>query len=56
MKKISGLALGLHPINIKIRPRQVSPFNDELADFPEPSPSFSRRNSLTDKKKQKTNF
>ena len=27
MKKISGLALGLHPINTKTRPRQLSPFN-----------------------------
>ena len=51
MKKISGLALGLHPINIKARPRQVSPFNDQLVDFPVPPPSISRRNSLTDKKK-----
>ena len=50
MKKISGLALGLHPINIKTRPRQVSPFNEQLADFPEPPPSFNGRNSLIDKK------
>ena len=49
-EKISGLALGLHPINIKTRPRQVSRFNNQLADFPEPPPSFSNRNSLTDKK------
>ena len=56
MKKISGLALGLHPINIKTRPRQVSPFNDQLVDFPVPPPSISRRNSLTDKKKHNKNF
>ena len=41
MKKISGLALGLHPINIKSRSRQLSPFNDQLADFREPPAPFS---------------
>ena len=44
MKKISGLVLGRHPINIKTRPRQLSHFNDQLADFREPLPPFSGRN------------
>ena len=30
--------LGLHPINIKARPGQLSPFNGQLADFGEPPP------------------
>ena len=51
MEKISGLALGLHPINIKSRPRQLGPFNDQLADVREPLPPYSGRNSLTDHKK-----
>ena len=38
MKKISGLALGFRPINIKTRPTRLSPFNDQLADFHEPPP------------------
>ena len=39
MKKISDLALRLtHPINTNTRPRQLSPFNDQLADFREPPP------------------
>ena len=39
MKNISGLVLGLHPINIKTR--QVSLFNDQLADFREPLPPLA---------------
>ena len=35
-KKISGLTLGFHPINIKTRSTQLSSFNDQLADFREP--------------------
>ena len=38
MKKILGLVLGFHSINIKTRPTQLSPFNDQLADFHEPPP------------------
>ena len=51
MKKFSGLALGFHPINIKTRPTQLGPFNDQLADFRELPPPLSGRNSLTDHKK-----
>ena len=40
-----------HPINTNTRPRQLSPFNDQLADFREPPPPLSGRNSLTDHKK-----
>ena len=41
MKKILGLALAFHPINIKTRPTQLSPFNDQLADFREPPPPLA---------------
>ena len=40
-----------HPIDTNTRPRQLSPFNDQLADFREPPPPLSGRNSLTDHKK-----
>ena len=50
-EKYFGLALGFHSINIKTRPTQLSPFNDQLADFREPPPPLSGRNSLTDHKK-----
>ena len=41
MKKISGLAPKTHPINTNTRPRQLSPFNDQLADFREPPPPLA---------------
>ena len=44
--------LGLHPINIKTRPGQLSRFNGQLANLREPSPPFSGRNSLTGHKKK----
>ena len=34
------------PINTNTRPRQLSPFNDQSADFREPPPPLSGRNSL----------
>ena len=40
-----------HPINTNTTPRQLSPFNDQLADFREPPPPLNGRNSLTDHKK-----
>ena len=40
-----------HPINTNTTPRQLSPFNDQLADFREPPPPLSGRNLLTDHKK-----
>ena len=40
-----------HPINTNTTPRQLSPFNDQLADFREPPAPLSGRNSLTDHKK-----
>ena len=43
MKKISGFALGFHPINIKTGPTQLSPFNDQLADFREPPPPLAAK-------------
>ena len=45
-----------HPINTNTRPRQLSPFNDQLADFREPPPPLSGRNSLTDHKKKLLTF
>ena len=51
MKKVSGLALRLALLIQITRPRQLSPFNDQLADFREPPPPLSGRNSLTDHKK-----
>ena len=51
MKKISGLALRLTLFYTNTRPRQLSLFNDQLADFREPPPPLSGRNSLTDHKK-----
>ena len=46
----------IHPINTNTRPRQLSPFNDQLADFREPPPPLSGRNSLTDHKKKLLTF
>ena len=40
-----------HPIDTNTRPRQLSPFNDQLADFREPPPPLRGQNSLTDHKK-----
>ena len=39
-----------HPINTNTRPRQLS-LSNQLADFREPPPPLSGRNSLTDHKK-----
>ena len=57
MNRISGLGLGLspkthHPMNTNTRPRQLNPFNVQLAEFREPlPPPLSSRNSPTDHKK-----
>ena len=45
-----------HPINTNTTPRQLSPFNDQLADFREPPRPLSGRNSLTDHKKKLMTF
>ena len=48
--------LGLHPINIRTRPGQLSRFNGQLANLREPSPPFSGRNSLTGHRKKILTF
>ena len=45
-----------HPINTNTRPRQLSLFNDQLADFCEPPLLLSGRNSPTDHKKKLLTF